>query len=82
VSEHEADFTAYDAMFGPQPEDPAYLAWLEARLCPLHGPTRVAEADAVPSMLGSGWEDWERQECGCTLTWDPFTGREHWTPRP
>lgn len=85
MSEHEADFTAYDRLFGPQPQedqvDPAYLAWLEERHCPLHGPTRVVDCGEVPSMLGYGTEGWERQECGCSLTWDPFTGAERWSPR-
>ena len=90
MSDNEADFTAYDALFDPARQAPAedptradlatYDEWLESRDCPLHGPTRVVEAGEVPSMLGYGSEGWERQECGCSLTWDPFTGAEVWTP--
>ena len=54
-------------------EDPAYLAWLMERECPVHGEVQVVgeASEPVPSMLGYGWELSENLSCGCTVHMGP-----------
>ena len=60
-------------------DDPAYLAYLSERDCPHHGTTTIVDDGESPSMY-AGTDSWERWACGCTVTWDPFTGRESVRP--
>lgn len=61
-------------------DEAAYEAHAAARECPHHGATAVTDTHSAPSMLGHGHDDSETWACGCSVTWDPFTGAEHVRP--